>query len=179
LNFNFFLLPTKFLQPVNLAILTIWSLFTPIAVPAAHLLSPFLTHQPYPHWKSQIIYSDMHHLVSGIYSLKLIHSVSLANHVSTHLLIHLSAHLYYHHHSRPPGHHSFTFSLQAQNLPFQQILPTLDLFYLLDCLHDNGTELDLSRSSLYFYLYILILFVCSVWWTKLATGYTRQLFTAR
>ena len=38
-------------------------------------------------------------------------------------------------------HHSFTFSLQAQNLPyFQQILSTLDLFYLPDCLHDNGTE---------------------------------------
>jgi len=27
-------------------------------------------------------------------------------------------------------HHSFTLSLQAQNLPFQQILPTLDFFYL-------------------------------------------------
>ena len=39
----------------------------------------------------------MHHTVSGINYL--IHSVSLANsHVSTHLLIHLSAHLYYHHH---------------------------------------------------------------------------------
>ena len=35
-------------------------------------------------------------------------------------------------------HHSFTLSLQAKNLPFQQILPT---FYLLDCLHDNGTGL--------------------------------------
>ena len=31
-------------------------------------------------------------------------------------------------------HHSFTLSLQAQNLPFQQILPTIDSFYLLDCL---------------------------------------------
>ena len=36
-------------------------------------------------------------------------------------------------------HHSFTLSLQAQNVPFQQILPTLDFFYLPDCLHDNGT----------------------------------------
>ena len=34
-------------------------------------------------------------------------------------------------------HHSFTLSLQAQNLPFQQILPTLDFFYLPECLHDN------------------------------------------
>jgi len=47
-------------------------------------------------------------------------------------------------------HHSFTLSLQAQNLPFQQILPTLDLFYLSDCLHDNGTETDLSCSSFLF-----------------------------
>jgi len=47
-------------------------------------------------------------------------------------------------------HHSFTLSLQAQNLPFQQILPTLDFFYLPDCLHDNGTGPDLSCSSFYF-----------------------------
>jgi len=31
-------------------------------------------------------------------------------------------------------------SLQAQNLPFQQILPTLDFFYLLDCLTIKGLE---------------------------------------
>ena len=31
-------------------------------------------------------------------------------------------------------YHSFTLSLQAQNLPFQQILPTVDFLYLLDCL---------------------------------------------
>ena len=60
----------------------------------------------------------MHHLVSGINSL--IHSVNLAIRVSTHFLIHLSAHLCHHHHSHHP-------SLQAQNLPFQQILPTLTL----------------------------------------------------
>ena len=38
---------------------------------------------------------------------------------------------------------SITLSLQAQNLPFQLILPTLDFLYLPDCLHDNGTEPDL------------------------------------
>ena len=53
-------------------------------------------------------------------------------------------------------------------LPFQQILPTLDFFYLPDCLHDNGTGPDLSRSSFYFQFHILIFLVCSVWWTKLA-----------
>jgi len=50
----------------------------------------------------------------------MIHSVSLASHVSTHLLIHLSAHLCHHHYSHHP-------SLQAQNVPFQQILPILIL----------------------------------------------------
>ena len=69
----------------------------------------------------------MHHPVSGINSLIL--SVSLASHVSTHLLIHLSAHLCHHH--TLIIHHSFTLSLQSQNLPFQQVLnPTLDFFYL-------------------------------------------------
>jgi len=107
LNINFFLSPAKFLQPVNLAILTIWSPFNPLAVPAPHRLSPFLAHRPSPHWKSQIALSDMHHPVFGINSL--IHSVSLASRVSTHLLIHLSPHLYYHHHSHHPSRlHSFT-----------------------------------------------------------------------
>jgi len=105
LNINFFVLATKFLQPVNLAILTIWSPFNPLAVPAPHLLSPFLVkwqiHQPSPHWKSQTAHSDMHHSVSGINSL--IHSVSLASHVSTHLIIHLSAHLCHHRHSHDPS----------------------------------------------------------------------------
>jgi len=58
LNINFFLLPTKFLQPVNLAILTIWSLFNPLAVPDPYLLSLFFAHQPSPHWKLQIAHSD-------------------------------------------------------------------------------------------------------------------------
>ena len=35
---------------------------------------------------------------------------------------------------------SITPSLQAQNLPFQQILPTLDFFYLLDCLMIMGLD---------------------------------------
>ena len=47
-------------------------------------------------------------------------------------------------------YHSFTLSFQARNLPFQQILPTLDFFYLPDCLHDNGTGPNLSCSSFYF-----------------------------
>ena len=37
---------------------------------------------------------------------------------------------------------SITPSLQAQNLPFQQILPTLILLLPPDCLHDCGTVPD-------------------------------------
>jgi len=40
------------------AILTIWSLFNPFAVPAPHLLSPFPADHPSPHWKSQIAHSS-------------------------------------------------------------------------------------------------------------------------
>jgi len=58
--------------------------------------------------------------------------------VSIHLLIHLSTHLCHYPHFRYP--HSFTLSLQAQNLPFQQIIPTVDLFYLLDCLTITGLD---------------------------------------
>jgi len=46
---------------------------------------------------------------------------------------------------------SITLSLQAHNLTSQQILSILDFFYLLTgFLRDNGTGLDLSRSSVYF-----------------------------
>jgi len=44
----------------------------------------------------------------------------------------------------------------AYNDAFRQLLHEsrwrtyLDFFYLLDCLYDNGTKPDLSRSSLYF-----------------------------
>ena len=36
--------------------------------------------------------------------------------------------------------HHFTLLLQAQILPFQQILPTVDFFYLLDCLTITGLD---------------------------------------
>ena len=78
----------------------------------------------------------MHHLVFGINFQ--IHSVSLTILVSIHLLIHLSLISI----TIPTLviHHSFTLSLHAQNLPFQQILPTADFFYLLDCLMITGLD---------------------------------------
>jgi len=62
----------------------------------------------------------------------LLHSFTLGSKptFSTNLLIHLSTHLCHHPHSRHPSlFHSFTLSLQAQNLPFQQILPTVSFTY--------------------------------------------------
>jgi len=63
---------------------------------------------------------------SGCYDAvnSMIHSVSLASHVSTHLL---RSSIYHHYHSHHPSQ-SFTLSIQAQNLPIRQILPTLDFF---------------------------------------------------
>ena len=82
-------------------------------------------------------------------------------------------------------HHSFTLSLLAQNLPFQQIIPTLDFFYPgLPLGSWDWTGLDLSSFSIYFqFVFSLIFlfvpcgglgwlhasFVCPVWWTRLAT----------
>jgi len=86
----------------------------------------------------------MHHLVFGINFQ--IHSVSLTILVSIHLFIHFSTHVS--HHPTLVIHHSFSLSLQAQNLPFQQILPTVDFFYLLDCLTITG--LDLTYYAHYF-----------------------------
>jgi len=88
--------------------------------------------------------------VSGINSL--IHSVSLASHVSTHLLIQLSAHISITI-TTLITHHSFTLSLQAQNIPFQQILPTLDFFYLSDCLYDNGTGQDHAHRFIFIFTF--------------------------
>jgi len=72
-------------------------------------------------------------------------------------------------------HYSFTLSLQAQNLPFQQILPTLILLPPLDCLMIMGPNRTYHASRYIFNPFFFNVSVCSVWWTKLAT---RQFFTA-
>ena len=117
-------------QP-SYGIFTTLSLFNLLTdtVAAPHLLSLFLARQPSPPWQSQIAHLDTHHLVFWINFQ--IHSVSLTILVSIHFLIHFSTHLCQCHH---PLSSSITPSLQAQNLPFQHILPTVHFFYLLDCL---------------------------------------------
>ena len=84
------------------------------------MLSPFLVYQPSPHWKSRIAHSGMH-LPSVESTPRFIPSASplmsrftssftcqLISLIITTLII----------------HHSFALLLQAQNLPFQQILTT-------------------------------------------------------
>ena len=146
-NINFSLSLTKFLQLLNLAIFATLSLFNLLAVPAPHLLSLFLAHQPSPPWKSQIAHlvRPMHHLVFGINFQ--IHSVSLTILVSIHLLVHFSTHLCHYPHSHPSLLHSFTPGSKPtfSTNPFHRrfLLPT-------GLPHDNGTGPDLSRSSFYF-----------------------------
>ena len=71
-------------------------------------------------------------------------------------------------------HHSFTLSLQAQNLPFQQILSNFeDFWHSLEsrawtAFMDHWTGPDLPYSSQYFQ-FIFPLNISLVWYTKLAT----------
>ena len=116
----------------------------------------------------------MHHLVFGINFQ--IHSVSLISPVSIHLLIHLSTHPCHHRHSII--HHSFTFSLQAQNLLFQinkSFLLSLFFFTHWTAFMIMGLDRTYPAHSL-FLVYFFYIFVCSEWKTKLAI---RQLFTVR
>ena len=80
----------------------------------------------------------MHHLVFGINFQ--IHSISLTILVSIHLTSSSTSQLIFVIIPTLVIHHSFTLSLQAKNLPFQQILPTVDFFYLPDCLTITGLD---------------------------------------
>jgi len=96
----------------------------------------------------------MHHLVFGI-SLR-IHFVSLASLVLIHLLFHLSNHLCHLHHSQHPSLlHSFTLGSK----PTFSINPShLNTSYPWTAFTDHGTGSDLSCSSVYFSLYLIISF---------------------
>ena len=54
---------------------------------------------------------------------------------------------------------SITLSLQAQNLPFQQILSTVDFFYLLDCLTITVWTRPITLIILFLVLHFNFLFV--------------------
>jgi len=72
-------------------------------------------------------------------------------------------------------HHSFTLSLRAQNLPFQQILPTLRLLLPWTAFTITGPDRTYYASR-FISVRFLNFSVWPVWWTKLAA---RQLLTAR
>ena len=107
---------------------------TPSQYPFLHLLSLFLNYQPSSHWKSQIIHLHIDHLVleSTLISISSASPVlyrftpSFTRQLISVIITTLSI------------HRSFTLSLQAQYLPFQQILPTLiDFWHHLDCLRGS------------------------------------------
>ena len=97
-----------------------------------HLLSLYFAHQPSRHWKSQFAHSDINASprICRNQLQSQIHSAILASHASS---LDPLPHSFV---SSSPSsiiiptiviHHSFTLSLQAQNLPFRQILPILIL----------------------------------------------------
>ena len=57
-------------------------------------------------------------------------------------------------------HHSFTLSLQANNLPFEQILPTLSLLLPTGLPHDNGTGPDQTYHAHHFIFSFTFQFFC-------------------
>ena len=103
------------------------------------------------------------------------YSVSLASHVSTHLLKSLvSSSL-----SSSPLSSSITPSLFHSRLKTYLFNKSshLNTSSTPDCLHDHGTGPNLSCFSIYFkFVFFFNFSVSPVWWTKLAT---HQLFTAR
>jgi len=134
LNINFFLLPTKFLQPVNLAILAIWSLFNPLQYPLLICCHSFST--------ADHLLIENHRSLIQIFTPSLESTpwfIPSASPVTSRITSSFTCQLISIIITTLIIHHSFTFSLQTQNLPFLQIFPTLDFFYLLDCLHDSGT----------------------------------------
>jgi len=118
-------------------------------------------------WRAHL---DMHHLIFGInFQIHFVTSPVLSRFTFSSTCQHISHHFRSRHpslliHSFTPGSKP-TFSTN----PFH-----LRLLFLLDWLHDNWTEPDLSRSSVYFQFLILIICLFGV-----VDYATRQLFTAR
>ena len=112
-----------------------------------------------------LVYSLLHHSVSGINSL--ITSVSFASHVSTHFLTHLSAHLCHHHHSHHASLlHSFI-PCSKQSYLFNKSFPP---WFLLPTRLPSWQR-DWTGPIMLNVLFLVShfnFFVCSVWWTKLA-----------
>jgi len=132
---------TKFLQLLNLAIFTTLSLFNLIAVPAPHSVVT-LSRPP-------TIFLKMTDRSFRYASPRLWNQLPDSFRQHHHSRLDLPPHpLFNSSRSSSPLSSSITLSNQAQNLPFQQILPTVDLFYLLDCL--TITRLDRTYHAHHF-----------------------------
>ena len=125
--------------PINL-------MFNPLAVPAPHLLSPFLAHQPSPQSSLKITDRSFRYASPRLWnqlpdSFRQPHQSCLDSPlhslVSSSLLSSLLSS------SITPS----LFHSRLKTYLFNKIiLSILDFFYLPDCLHDNGTGPDLSCS---------------------------------
>jgi len=157
LNINF-LLPTKFLQPFNLTILTILSLLKPLAVPAPHLLSLFLVHQTIP---SPLLIKN-HRSVIQICITPSLESapcfIPSASPVMSRLTSSFTCQLIFVIITTLIIHHSFTLSIQAQNIPFQQILPTLILLPPSTAFMITGPDRTYYSSRFIFSSFYLLFF---------------------
>ena len=110
------------------------------------LLSPFLAHQPSSRWNRSFRFNALPRL-RNLTSWFISTASPVLSRFNSSFFLTIPALII---------HHSI-FSLQAQNLPFQQILPILtSLLYPFDCLHDHGTGPDLSCSSVYFLKFFLL-----------------------
>jgi len=154
------LLPTKFLQPVNLATLKIWSLFNPLAIPAL-LCHPFSS--------TNHLLIENHRLLIQVCITPSLQStpwfIPSASPVMSRLTpsFSLSAHLYYHHHSHHPSLlHSFT----PGSKPTFSTNPSHLRFLLVTGL--PSWRRDWTGPIMLIVLFLVSHFVCSVWWTKLA-----------
>jgi len=135
----------------------------------------FLARQP-PPWKSQIAHLDMHNFVFGINFQ--IHSVSLTIHVSIHLLIHFSAHLFHHPRSCHPSLHSLFYSRLKTYVFNKSSFPTLDFFYLLDCLTITGLGRTYHAHHFIFsFTYLIFLFIPCGRLSWLPTGFLLHIHT--
>jgi len=116
----------------------------PLAIPAPHLLSFFLAHQPFPHWKSQIAYLD--NITPSLEST--FRFIPSASPVTSRLTSSFNCHLCHHPHSHHPSLlHSFT---RGSKPTFSTNPSHLNTPSTLDCLHDHETGPDLSCFSIYF-----------------------------
>ena len=160
-NINFSHSPTKFLQPLNLAIFTTLSLFNLLTVPAPHLLSLFLAPSPPTIYSLKIIDSSFRYTSPRLWNKvpDSFHQPQQSCLDSTpHPLVNLSL-------SSSPLSSSITptlFHSRLKTYLFNKSFPPQDFFYLLDCLMIMGPDRTYHAYQ-FIFSFTFIFFVYSVW----------------